>query len=125
LTNLRPEDAIVDFEKALKIYPVDARPYFDRAEARILLEDFAGAIVDLNTYLGREKWDPFSKGLALADRSLAQHLLGRNDEAKKDLDSITALSEDVKQAALLHMGDLEARVMILRHLRSQQKKSTA
>jgi tetratricopeptide (TPR) repeat protein len=125
LTNLRPEDAIVDFEKALKIDPVDSRPYFDRAEARILLEDFAGAITDLNTYLGRERWGRFSEALALADRSLAQRLLGRDKEAKKDLEAIAVLAEEVKQVALLHMRDLEARVMILRRLRSQQQRITA
>ena len=125
LTNLQPEDAIVAFEKALRIYPANVRPYFHRAEARILVEDFAGAIEDLNTYLAREKWDSFSKALALADRSLVKHLLGREDEAKKDLEAIPNISDELKQGLLRHIGELEAQLMILRHLRSQQKKPIA
>jgi tetratricopeptide (TPR) repeat protein len=125
LSNLRPEDAIVAFEKALRIYPANPRPYFDRAEARILVEDFAGAIEDINTYLTSDRWDPFSRGLALADRSLAKHLLGRDDEAKKDLESIPNISEELKEGMLKHIGMLEAQLMILRHLRSQQKKVIA
>jgi tetratricopeptide (TPR) repeat protein len=126
MTNLRPDEAILDFEKALRINPTDSRPYFDRGEARILNEDFAGAIEDFDSYLTMEKAaGSFGKSLALADRSLAKHLLGHDDDAKKDLASIGGLSPELKQAVLLHIGELEARMMILRHLRSQQKKAIA
>jgi tetratricopeptide (TPR) repeat protein len=125
LSDLRPEDAIVDFEKALRIFPANSRPYFDRAEARILVEDFVGAIADLDTYLTREKPESFSKALALADRSLAKHLLRHDTEAKKDFDSIPDLPPELKNGVLMHMGQLEAQLKILRVLRSQQKKSVA
>ncbi|HSS22620.1 MAG TPA: tetratricopeptide repeat protein [Pyrinomonadaceae bacterium] len=124
-TDLRPEDAIVAFEKALKIYPPNAKPYFHRAEARILVEDFAGAIEDLNIYLTKEKWDNFNTALALGDRSLAKRLLGHDDEARKDLDSIPNVSPELRQRLLLHVGEIEAQLMILRQLRLQQKKPIA
>lgn len=125
MTNLQPEDAIVSFEKALRIYPANVRPFFDRAEARILVEDFAGAIEDLNTYLTKEKWDGFSKALALADRSLAKRLLGRDNEAKKDLESIPDISPELRKGLLRHIAEIEARLMILRRLRSLEKKTVA
>ena len=125
LSNLRPEDAIVDFEKALRIYPANPRPYMDRGEARILIEDFAGAIDDFNIFISKEKWDPFSRAFAVGDRSLAKHFLGRDDEAKKDLESIPNLSAEWKTRVLQHMGEVEAQLLILRHLRSQQKKAIA
>lgn len=125
LTNLRPEDGLVDFEKALKIYPAGTRPYFDRGEARLLLEDFASAIEDFDTYLKKEKPDGFNKALAVADRSLAKHHLGRDDEARKDIESIKDLSTTWKDAMVRHTTDLEVRLRILRRLRAQEKRSVA
>jgi tetratricopeptide (TPR) repeat protein len=125
LNNLRPEDGMVDFEKALRIYPAGTRPYFDRGEARILLEDFAGAIEDFDTFLKKDKPGGFSKALAVGDRSLAKHHLGRDDEARKDLESIKDLLGEWKDAMVHHTTDLEARLLILRHIRSQEKKAVA
>ncbi len=125
LHRLRPEDAIVDFDKALRIDPANLRPYLDRGEARILVEDFTGAIEDFTTYLTKEKRDTFSRSLVLAGRSLAQHFLGRDDEAKKDIEAISSLPPDLKRMVMMHVGELEAQLMILRHLRSQQKKAIA
>jgi tetratricopeptide (TPR) repeat protein len=125
LSNLRPEDAIVDFEKALRIYPAGTRPYFDRGEAHILIEDFTRAIEDFDTYLTKEKWDAFNKALAQANRSLAKHFLGRDDEAKGDLKSIANLAPAEKKAVLQHMEELEVRLMIMRHIRSQRRKTIA
>jgi tetratricopeptide (TPR) repeat protein len=123
LTNLRPEEAIIDFERALRIYPAEIKPYFDRGEARILIEDFAGAIEDLDVYLTREKSDAFGKALAVADRSLAKHLLGRDNEAKKDLESIANLTPELREGMLRHVRELEVQLMILRQIRAQKKKS--
>ena len=125
LSNLRPEDAIVDFEKALRIYPAGTRPYFDRGEARILIEDFARAIEDFDTYLTKEKWDAFNKALAQANRSLAKHLLGRDDEAKRDLKSIASLPTEAREAVLRHIEEVEVRLMIMRHIRTQRRKTIA
>jgi tetratricopeptide (TPR) repeat protein len=123
LTNLRPEEAIINFERALRIYPAEIKPYFDRGEARILIEDFAGAIEDLDVYLTREKSDAFGKALAVADRSLAKHLLGRDNEAKKDLESIANLTPELREGMLRHVRELEVQLMILRQIRAQKKKS--
>lgn len=124
LNDLRPEDAIVAFEKALRTYPAEMRPYFDRGEARILIEDFAGAIADFDAYLTTHN-DPFSKALAQADRSLAKHLLGRDDEAKRDLEAIPNLTTELRQGVLGHVRELEARLMILRQIRAQKRKTIA
>jgi hypothetical protein len=59
----------------------------------------------------------------VADRSLAKHLLGRDNEAKKDLESIANLTPELREGMLRHVRELEVQLMILRQIRAQKKKS--
>src|SRR5882672_7423884 len=82
--NLQLDDAITNFDKAIKLEASDARPYYERALARLLLEDFSGSIADYGLYLEKEKYDIFGRARGYSERGLAKHLLGRDQEGEED-----------------------------------------
>src|SRR5258705_7969063 len=46
--NLQIEPAIADYDKAIKLFPRRTNAYLQRSQARLLNEDFAGAIADFD-----------------------------------------------------------------------------
>jgi len=121
---LEVEGAISDFDKAISLYVEEAQPYLDRGQARLLLEDFAGAVTDFDSCLKKMR-DPFGRALAYADRSLANRLLGRDEEAKKDMDEMLKLVKGDKPEVMRHLHELELQLIMLRHLRAKEKKVVA
>jgi tetratricopeptide (TPR) repeat protein len=122
-TNSQLENAITDFNKALKLYAADVRPYYERAQARLLLEDFNNALADYDTYLNQEKYDPFNRARAYLERGLTKHLLGRDEEANKDAAEGLKLAGQYAKDLMLALAYLEQRIKILHQIRAQQHKA--
>jgi len=114
-------EAITDFNRATKLFPGDLRPIYHRAQARLLLEDFRGAITDYDYFLSHEKYDPWSRALAFAERSLTKHFLGQDEDGMKDVEESLKLAGKGKEEILRHMEFLERQVSYLRHLRAQKR----
>ena len=114
-------EAITDFNKAAKLFAGDLRPYYHRAQARLLLEDFRGAITDYDYFVSQEKYDLFFRARAFAERGLAKHLLGQDEEGMKDVAESLKLAGKDKEEMLQHMESLERQIIYLRQLRAQKK----
>jgi tetratricopeptide (TPR) repeat protein len=121
--NLRFEDAIVDFDKAIKLFEEDERPYFERARVRLLLEDLSGAIVDYDLYINLNTHDPFSRARGYAERGLAKHLLGRDKEGATDVKKALELAVDDRAIILTDMAELEEQFNVLRRERALRKRA--
>jgi len=90
--NLQFDEAINDFDKAIKLLANDMRPYYERAQARLLLEDLNGAIADYSLYVEKEKYDTVDRARAYSERGLAKHLLGHDQEGAADVNEAIKLS---------------------------------
>jgi tetratricopeptide (TPR) repeat protein len=124
MNGLHPEEAIRDYNKAIKVAPTWPA-YVQRGQARILTEDFVGAISDQDYFLANEKFDSFARGLALADRSFAKRLLGRKEESMKDLEASLALMKGKEEVVRDHLEDLGRQLMVLRKIRAAEQKVIA
>jgi len=122
-TNSELENAITDFNKALKLYAADVRPYYERAQARLLLEDFNNALADYDTYLNQEKYDPFNRARAYLERGLTKHLMGRDQEGNKDTEEGLKLAGQYAKDFVLALAFLEQRIKIMHQIRTQQQKA--
>lgn len=119
---LKLDEAISDFNKAIKSFRDDQRPVYERAQARLLLEDLAAAIADYDSYIAAEKRDPFSRARAFAERGIAKHLLGREDEARKDVKEGVELAGESGNELMMHLALLDARLEAARQLRAHKGK---
>lgn len=115
--------AITDFDKALKLFPDDLRPYFERAEARLFLEDFKGALADYDEYLAKEKRDPFSRARAFLERGLTKHLLGRDAEGVADTQEGMRLADKSAPDLLMSLEILQRRLEAYQQINQQKRKS--
>ena len=122
-TNSELENAITDFNKALKLYAADLKPYYERAQARLLLEDLNNALADYDTYLNQEKSDPFNRARAYLERGLTKHLLGRDQEGNKDAEEGLKLAGEYSKDLVLALAFLEQRIKTLHQIRAQQQKA--
>lgn len=82
--------AIGYFNRVLEIRPWMAEPYFLRAYAKMMLEDFDGARKDASEALGRNAF----LGQAYLVRAVSNHSLGNFVEAEKDYRKALSLSPD-------------------------------
>lgn len=121
--NLQVDDALIDLDKAIKVYPAETQAHLERGGARILIEDFDGAIADLSQVIGNEKFDPFRKALAYAARGFARLLLGKEDEAKKDLEESLKLAGKNRAGIDYYLSSLEAQLLMMRQLRGPRQKN--
>jgi tetratricopeptide (TPR) repeat protein len=121
--NSELENAITDFNKALKLYAADLKPYYERAQARLLLEDFNNALADYDTYLSQEKYDPFNRARAYLERGLTKHLLGRDEEGNKDVEAGLKLAGQYAKDLMLALALLQHRIEIMHEIRAQQHKA--
>jgi tetratricopeptide (TPR) repeat protein len=90
----QPRQAEDAFSEALKLSPQDATLWMDRARARALLMDWAGAEADLSAALAFDKTDPEIYVL----RSSARRSLGKRLEADADVQAALALNPDFPDA---------------------------
>lgn len=119
---LQLEDAIVAFDKAIKTFSGDERPYFERAQAKLLLEDFTGAIADYDLYLTKNSHDPFGRARGYSERGLAKHLLGRNQEGENDVKKAIEIMGKNGPDIIEQLAFLERELNALRRVRAQKKK---
>jgi tetratricopeptide (TPR) repeat protein len=119
---LEAEVAINAYNKAIKLYPDELHAYLERGEARILLEDFQGALADFNYLLGIKDHDEGRTALAYACRSFVKLLLGQEDEAKKDLAESLKLGNKNKMDINSFMRYLEVQLLMMRRVHPQKKK---
>jgi tetratricopeptide (TPR) repeat protein len=115
--------AITDFDKALKLFPDDLRPYFERAEARLFLEDFNGALADYDSYLTKEKGDPFGRARGFLERGLTKHLLGRDAEGVADTKEGMRLADKNAPDLLMSLEILQGRLEAYHQINQQKRKS--
>ena len=120
--NSQLDDAITDFNKALKLYADDVRPYFERAQARLLLEDFNGALADYDSYISKEKNDPFSRARAHLERGLTKHLLGRDREGKEDVEEGLKLAGKDAEYLVPTLDLLRRRIKMMHSIRAAQQR---
>lgn len=120
--NLQLDEAITDFDKAINLLANDARPYYERAQARLLLEDFNGAIADYSLYVEKEKYDIFGRARGYSERGLAKHLLGHDQEGEEDAKEALKLVGKDTNFILDQLAFLERQVNELHKARVQKKK---
>jgi tetratricopeptide (TPR) repeat protein len=115
--------AIIDFDQALKLFADDLRPYFERAQARLFLEDFKGALADYDLYLTKEKRDPFSRARGFLERGLTKHLLGRDAEGIEDTKEGVRLAGKTAPDLLISVEFLQRRLAAYHQMNQQRRKS--
>ena len=119
---LKLDEAITDFNKAIKSFRDDQRPVYERAQARLLLDELTAAIADYDAFIAAEKHDSFSRARAFAERGIAKHLLGREDEARKDVRQSLELAGESGNELMMHLALLDGRLEAARQLRTQKGK---
>lgn len=90
----QPEDASASFSAALKLVPDDPDLLADRARAKAMKKNWAGAVADLTAALAR---DPNRPEL-LVLRASARRALGRLGEARADLEQALRLAPNDPEA---------------------------
>lgn len=115
--------AINDFDQALKLFPEDLRPYFDRAEARLFLEDFKGALADYDLYLTKEKQNVIGRARGFLERGLAKHLIGRDPEGVADTKEGMRLADKSAPDLLMSLEFLRQRLEAYHQINQQKRKS--
>ena len=116
------DEAIGDFDKAIKLFVGDNIPYFERGQARLLLEDFTGAVADYDSYITKEKFDAFGRARAYLERGFAKHLLGRNKEAGEDTKQGLKLAGKDAEILLSTLEVLKERLAVMRQLKKPEQK---
>ena len=119
---LKLEDAINDFNKAIRFFEEDERAFYERAQARLLLEDLAAAISDYDVYIVRQTHDDFTRSRAYGERGIAKLLLGREEDAQKDVKQGLELAGASGNEFLAHLAFIEARLITVRQLRATKGK---
>ena len=117
------EQAIVSFDKAIKISPEDLKAYYERAQARMLNEDFQKALADYDFFLVKEKYDQFSRALAFLERGLIKSLIGREKESNDDMKQGVKLAGEKAEELLLRLESLRYRIEFLHELRARERKA--
>jgi tetratricopeptide (TPR) repeat protein len=114
--------AISDYNKAITLNPGALQAYLERGQARILIEDFTGAVTDFSYVIEKEKRNAGRKALAYSDRSFTKLLLGKEDEAKRDFEEGRRLSIDNKIDLESHLRGLEIQLQTMKQIRVQRNR---
>lgn len=126
LKELDVDGAIADFTRAADIFPGEADHYYKRGHTRLIKEDFDGAIADLDKALVlASKGDVFLRTLIYANRGMARHLQGKEDEAKKDFDECVRLNKGLRMMLDQHLLDIQMQIEVLKRLRAERRKGIA
>lgn len=116
------EEAITDFDKAIKLFAGDVNPYYERGQARLLLEDFAGALADYDSYIIKEKFDGFGRARAYLERGFVKRLLGRDKEAGEDTKEGLKLAGKDAEELLSTLDVLKERLAVMRRLKKPEPR---
>lgn len=119
---LEIENAIRDLNRAIEVCPRELQAYLERGQARILKEDFAGAVADFDHLIGSKGGDPARIMFAYADRGFVNLLLGRKEEAERDFNESLKRWEKNRLWLDSHLKDLEMQLLLMRELRKRNRK---
>ena len=126
LNALNVEGAIEDFTKAIATFPNEGDHYYKRGRARLINEDFAGAVADLDKALGMSRrGDTFLRTLIYANRGMARLLGGDEAGARSDFDESHKLNKGVRLHLESHLRELELLIMLMRERRAEQQKGVS
>ena len=126
LNALDVDSAIEDFTKAININPNEDGHYYRRGYARLINEDLAEALNDLNKALTNVGPDNFSsKTLIYASRGMVKLLQGKNAEAQVDFDECVKLNKVEKFDLGWHLMSIEVQIRLLREKRANQRRGIA
>ena len=126
LNEMDVDGAIADFTRAADISPSEADHYYKRGHARLIKEDFDRAVADFDRALGLvDKWNAFLKTLIYANRGMARHLQGKEQEARKDFDECIRLNKGERIMLEHHLLEIEMRIQILKRMRAERLKGIA
>lgn len=121
LDNLNVDTAIADFTKAINIHSKEQREfYYRRGYARLIKEDLAPALDDLNTALTLEQKDNFSDCLIYAARGMVKVMQGKNLQGQMDFDECAKLDKSEQFELRSHLQSIEAQIMRARERRSNK-----
>lgn len=123
LNDFDVEGAIADFTRAAETNPRDPDHFYKRGHARLIKEDLDGAITDFDKALSLiTRGDPVLPTLIYANRGMARHLQGKEEEAQKDFDECVRLNRGEKLMLDRHLMDIQMQIMIQRRLRAERRK---
>ena len=126
MKELDVESAIADFTRAAEIFPGEADHYYKRGHARLIKEDFDGAIADFDKALAlAAQGDAFLRTLIHANRGMARHLQGKEGEAEKDFDECIRLNKGLRIMLDRHLMDIQMLIEIQKRLRAERRKGIA
>ena len=120
---LNVDSAINDFTTAIKIYSKEYREYYRRGYARLINEDLASALDDLNTALNLVYPDPYSKCLIYAARGMVKVKQGKNLQGQMDFDECTKLDKAGEFELGFHLRQIEVQIMLVRERRSVKQEN--
>lgn len=116
------DDAVTDFDKAIKLSAMDFEPYYERGQARLLQEDFEGALADYSSFLVKEQHDDFSRSRAFLERGLVKKLLHRENDGVDDTKEALRLAGKLSDVLLGNLDMLLFRLKLMRDLRALERK---
>ena len=126
LNALEVDSAIEDFTKAIEIYPNEDGHYYRRGYARLINEDLAEALNDLNKALIVVRSDNFSsKALIYATRGMVKLLQGKSVDAQMDFDECVKANK-VEQFDLdIYLRTIDVQIRLMRERRANQRRTIA
>jgi tetratricopeptide (TPR) repeat protein len=122
MNELELGSAIEDLTKAIKSHE-DALHYYRRGQARLLDEDFEGAVNDFSKALTLDKPNDLLRALIYANRGYARMLQGRQEEARNDLMQGTRRNSGQHVLVELDLRMLEMQITEIRHRRLQARRN--
>lgn len=106
----RYKESVADFTRTLEIDPDRLRAYESRAESKIKLKDFKGALADYDEFILRYAVEGYRTLGSLQDRGKLRYFLGDHNGAIEDFSKAISMDRDstphfLRGAAYLKTGD--------------------
>jgi tetratricopeptide (TPR) repeat protein len=121
MNNLDVDEAILDFARAIHCY-ADPSHYHRRGQARLLTEDFDGAIEDFNSALSLKTENEFLTSMIYVHRGYALLLQGKEKSAETDFQR-TEVGPGQRIMIELHLRTLENQIKLIRRRRLAKQRN--
>ena len=125
MNELDIEGALLDFDRAVETYSLEADYYLKRGEARLIKEDLTGALADFDKALGIRSANPTVLPLVYADRGYALLLQGKEEEARKDFERCSQANSGKKILVELHLLGIKSRMEAWKKRRAESGRGIA
>jgi tetratricopeptide (TPR) repeat protein len=122
LNDLDVDNAIQDFTIAIEINSNEPDHYYRRGLARLINEDLLRALDDLNKSLSISSSDPIAKAMIYSTQGMVKLLQGKEEDAEKDFEIATKLTEGTPFIVEHHLRSLEVQIVLMRQRRAKQQK---